>query len=177
MAAAELSSCLAGEVGATGQAATLSDAGRTALPTRIGPVGATTPGAYALLMELDPDAIIPVGRLGTFEFPAGWYVYVGSALGGLDRRLRRHLRPSAIRHWHVDYLRAEAPIREIHVFPGRVRRECELARAIVALPGASIPVAGFGASDCRCRSHLAHFSGRPVLDGETMRVLLSVTAS
>ncbi|MBI3980077.1 MAG: GIY-YIG nuclease family protein [Chloroflexi bacterium] len=122
------------------------------------------PGSYLLLFELGEEATIRVGKLGTFSFPAGWYVYVGSALGGIEQRVARHLRPSPVRRWHLDYLRAVAPIREVRLFPGAGRRECGLAGAVLALPGAGIPAPRFGASDCRCPAHLAHFPSRPRLD-------------
>src|SRR5438477_607534 len=80
-------------------------------------------GGDLLVLELDRPARIEVGRLGSFGFPAGWYVYAGSALGGLERRIGRHLRPSAVRRWHLDYLRAAAAIRDVLVFPGSERRE------------------------------------------------------
>lgn len=110
---------------------------------------------------LDADCSITVGRLGAFAFPAGWYVYAGSALGGLRQRVARHRHPSLVRRWHVDYLRAVAPVREALTFPGRERRECALAAAMLTWPGAAVPAPRFGASDCGCSTHLAHFAERP----------------
>lgn len=54
------------------------------------------PGTYALLLKLDKQERITVGKLGTFDLPAGYYLYVGSALGpgGLRARLTRHRRGS-----------------------------------------------------------------------------------
>ena len=122
------------------------------------------PGSYLLLLELSSSRTIQVGKLGSFLFPAGWYVYAGSALGGLEARVARHQRPSSVRRWHLDYLRAEAIIEDAVLFPGPGRRECELARALLAMPGASIPAPRFGASDCRCPTHLVRFSARPSLE-------------
>jgi sugar fermentation stimulation protein A len=124
-----------------------------------------TPGTYLLILQLDTPARIHVGSLGEVSFPEGWYVYVGSALSGLEARVARHLRPSSVRHWHVDYLRAEAAIRDAILLPGSERRECDLAKLILALPGASAPAPRFGASDCRCSTHLIHFTEIPSLDG------------
>ena len=123
-----------------------------------------TPGSYLLLLELGQAKAIRVGRLGTFDFPQGWYVYVGSALAGLEQRASRHLRPALVQHWHLDYLRAEAPVREVHLFPSSCRQECDLARVLLSLPGASIPAPRFGASDCRCPAHLVHFEDYPALE-------------
>lgn len=121
------------------------------------------PGSYLLLLELSSSRTIQVGKLGSFLFPAGWYVYAGSALGGLEARVARHQRPSSVRRWHLDYLRAEAVVRDAIPFPGPQRCECELARALLALPAASVLAPGFGASDCRCPTHLVYFAERPPL--------------
>ncbi len=34
-----------------------------------------TPGSYLLLMHLTEPREIAVGKLGSFTFPIGWYVY------------------------------------------------------------------------------------------------------
>ncbi len=119
-------------------------------------------GAYALILELRTEATVTVGRLGTFVFPAGRYAYVGSAMSGLDARVARHLRAEKRRRWHVDYLLAAAEVVEVIEFESDVRQECGLSRAVSRLPGASVPVTGFGSSDCRCRSHLYRLGVEPV---------------
>lgn len=98
-----------------------------------------------------------IGRLGEFDFPAGDYVYTGSARRNLEARIARHLRRDKRLRWHIDYLLA-AP----GVTVGEVRRsdvaECVLNQATAG----RVPVPGFGASDCRqgCGSHLK-FLGSP----------------
>ena len=110
-------------------------------------------GSYVLLLDLERDARLTIGRLGTFEFPAGHYLYFGSALNGLEGRVRRHLRRDKKLHWHVDYFTMEAEIREVWWVAGEGRRECRWAE--VALEkGGKIVVPGFGSSDCRCTTHL-----------------------
>lgn len=120
-----------------------------------------TPGSYLLLLELPAAARLTVGRLGTIDFPPGWYAYAGSALGGLAGRVLRHLRGGSARHWHIDYLRAEATVRAVYCLAGPERRECELAAALRRLPGAAVPAPRFGASDCRCPAHLVHLPAPP----------------
>jgi hypothetical protein len=39
-----------------------------------------------------------------------------------------------------------------------------------ATPGASIPLVGFGASDCHCASHLYFFKSRPHLRANLLRI-------
>src|SRR5690348_1677919 len=88
-----------------------------------------------LLLELSAGGEIAVGRLGSFVFQAGWYVYAGSALGGHEQRVRRHLRPPTFHYWHVDYLRARAAVCGARLFPGSERRECALAAEVAAWRG------------------------------------------
>ena len=121
------------------------------------------PGTYALVMRLEAAAEVAVGRLAPAAFPAGWYIYVGSALGGLRGRLARHLRPSKRRHWHIDYLTPPAEIIEIWCATSPERLECGWARALCSLPAAEPHPARFGCSDCRCATHLVFFRERPGL--------------
>jgi Uri superfamily endonuclease len=123
-------------------------------------------GTYALVTQLGHERVIQVGRLGRFRFEPGWYLYVGSALGpgGLQARIERHARAEKRLHWHIDYLLAQGELREAWVVVDTVRRECDWARALAALPDIRIPVPGFGASDCRCGAHLFRASERPRLD-------------
>jgi len=124
-------------------------------------------GTYALLLRLDKPELIQVGRLGEFTFPAGWYVYVGSARGpgGLAARLARHRRRMADGkrlRWHVDYLLERARLVEVWSVVSDQRLECEWARVFADAPGGEIPVPRFGSSDCHCPAHLIYFAAHPV---------------
>lgn len=121
------------------------------------------PGTYLLLIRVDQATQLDVGRLGRIAFPSGWYVYVGSALGGLGARLRRHVRQAKRPHWHVDAVRATGVLTAIAIRAGPERRECATATMVAGLPGGTRPVPRFGSSDCRCRSHLVHFAYEPDL--------------
>ena len=125
-------------------------------------------GAYALVLRLRRAARLRVGRLGDLRFAPGWYVYVGSARGGLRARVARHLRGGAKRrHWHVDHLREHALPVAVALWPGPTADECVLARAVAG--AAAGRVEGFGSSDCSCASHLYHFRHRP---GPVLKPLL-----
>jgi Uri superfamily endonuclease len=106
---------------------------------------------------------IVVGRLGRFDAQPGFYVYVGSAFGagGLAARLGHHLGPARTLHWHIDYLRQAASIDEVWYACQDQRREHSWAQAMAAMPGAAIPLPGFGASDCTCPAHLFRFASAP----------------
>lgn len=115
-----------------------------------------TKGAYQLHLRLDKNARIKIGKLGTFLFPAGRYVYTGSALNGLENRLRRHFRKRKKLRWHIDYLLRHARIESVSVVESNERIECELNRKVLNLPSARVIVKGFGSSDCRCPAHLVY---------------------
>ena len=106
------------------------------------------------MLRLRRARTIQVGRLGRFEFGAGYYVYTGSAMGGLEARLARHRRQRKKLWWHIDYLLRQAELVDVVAVPTQRREECERNRWVLSLPGADIPVKGFGSSDCNCVTHL-----------------------
>jgi Uri superfamily endonuclease len=129
----------------------------------------TRVGTYLLELHLGAEQRIRVGSLGEIRFPAGFYLYAGSALGpgGLQARLARHLRrrsdpgtPKKL-HWHVDYVREHVDWQGAWIRAGAERLECAWAAAICCLSGAEIVARGFGASDCGCRAHLVHLPTLP----------------
>lgn len=112
---------------------------------------ARSPRTYQLFIEIAAPVRVTVGRLGTFDFPAGRYVYTGSALSNFEARIARHLSRDKKMHWHIDYLLA-AP----GVFVREVARSEKTECCVNQRVGGEIVVPGFGASDCRnaCGSHL-----------------------
>ncbi|MGC8837691.1 MAG: GIY-YIG nuclease family protein [Anaerolineae bacterium] len=125
-----------------------------------------TGGLYALVCTLPQAVTLPVGHLGEVAFPAGWYVYVGSARGpgGFRARVGRHLRRAKRVRWHVDRLLAWAEVREVWGKAGEVPRECTWATALAQAPGACRWPPGFGASDCRCKGHLIALPEAPAAE-------------
>ena len=105
---------------------------------------------------------LQIGRLGGVQLSKGWYIYFGSAFGpgGLAARVERHLRYHKTRHWHIDHLIWATTVRE--VWYSQRQRDLEHCWAQNALdqPAARNLLRGFGASDCRCLSHLVRFSTR-----------------
>jgi len=120
-------------------------------------------GAYALVLRCTRPCRVPIGRLGVRSFAPGYYIYSGSALGpgGLRARIGRHLRHKATRHWHIDALTTHPLFEWVAIVwhCTDVREECLGVHAALLLPGATVPVPGFGNSDrratgCRCPAHL-----------------------
>ncbi len=125
----------------------------------------TTAGTYALILSSMVDRPLQIGRLGQLHVRRGFYVYIGSAFrpGGVRARVSHHRKPPARPHWHIDYLRAITQLEEIWVTYDLIRQEHQWADLFRRMQGASIPLAGFGASDCTCESHLYFFAARPSL--------------
>jgi len=115
-------------------------------------------GTYLLLLAVQSNQELEVGRLGPCKLEAGSYVYVGSAQGpgGLAARLRRHLRADKGIHWHIDYLTVRFPVIGIVAQVGSPSHECRWVRHLLAIPDATVAIPGFGSSDCqeRCPAHL-----------------------
>ena len=111
----------------------------------------STARTYQLFIEVSKAVRVVVGRLGVFEFPAGRYVYTGSALRNFEARVRRHLSPTKKMHWHIDYLLAAPGVEVVEVLC-YADPECVVNQHTVGL----IVIDGFGSSDCHaaCGSHL-----------------------
>ncbi len=106
---------------------------------------------YQLLIEVAGPLRVRIGRLGIFDFPAGVYLYTGSALRNFEARVQRHLSTAKKMHWHIDYLLAAPGVRVLEV-----RRHADAECRVNQRVDGEITVPGFGASDCRagCGSHL-----------------------
>lgn len=110
-------------------------------------------GTYVLFVTFKQDTNITVGAKGPHQFKAGTYCYVGSAMSGLDQRLRRHLAHEKCLKWHIDYLTVACNSSEAwESYPDPIP-ECNLGHLVEECGG--IPeMDGFGCSDCDCRTHL-----------------------
>jgi len=120
-------------------------------------------GTYALILFCPKGKLVQIGKLGRLQLRRGFYVYVGSALGpgGVRARIAHHRALSPRPHWHIDYLRPHTRLDRIWYSHRRVCREHRWARIISGMRGATIPIAGFGSSDCKCKAHLFFFTRRP----------------
>lgn len=135
------------------------------------------PGTYALVLKSSSDKWIEVGKLGRLRVRPGFYVYIGSAFGpgGLKARIAHHLKISTRPHWHIDYLRPSTDPTEIWFTYDSKHREHQWSSVLASIIGGSIPITAFGASDCRCPSHLFFFNSLP--SGAGVRRRLRITLS
>lgn len=124
-------------------------------------------GTYALVFSCPASVNAIAGKLGPICLSSGYWIYVGSAFGpgGLRSRLSHHLKPSRRPHWHFDYVKHALRPVEAWTTTDPVKREHDWSRLVSALKGASCPIAGFGATDCSCRSHLIHMTRLPGFSG------------
>lgn len=120
-------------------------------------------GVYCLVFE-NRSCVIEVGKKGTFSFPEGFHIYVGSALGpGGMKRVKRHidlsLRKDRNPRWHVDYLHLDPSFRLSRAVCASTsdRLECEVARRI-----GGDSAQRFGCTDCSCTSHLFYRKENPL---------------
>lgn len=113
-------------------------------------------GAYILVIDLSADLVLRNKRFAGAILRRGTYLYCGSAngSGGIAARVKRHCRTEKKQHWHVDELtNGTGYVVAMLVMPDGC--ECDLRAALGMVPGISIPIAGFGSSDCaRCPAHL-----------------------
>jgi Uri superfamily endonuclease len=143
-------------------------------------------GSYTLVLSLAAPCRVQPGRLGAHWLPAGLYAYQGSAggPGGLRARLGRHLRGGERSHWHIDYLWNITEVVGYACTPSLLHPvmgipvECAWSLALCSLPGAAVPIPGFGAGDCRsgCPAHLVRIARVPGLD-DALRKCISAILS
>ena len=110
-------------------------------------------GIYVLLISIDKDISIRVGSLGCKNFRKGLYVYVGSAQTNLEKRVKRHLKKTKQKFWHIDYLLSNRHTKIVRVFCKEVGKieECRVADRLCKV---AKPISSFGSSDCGCKAHL-----------------------
>ena len=122
-------------------------------------------GSYLLLIEIKKPIKTKIGSLGLINFDKGYYIYVGSAMNNLKKRVERHLYSSNLgkgqekKHWHIDYLLSNDNVKIIEVYynESEEKEECSVAEKVKR--ESFHEVKGFGSSDCKCESHLFKVSG------------------
>jgi Uri superfamily endonuclease len=128
-------------------------------------------GSYFLVIKLENEKTI---RTKAREFPlqAGYYVYVGSAMNSLEKRVARHFSREKKLHWHVDYLLKEAELLRAYLVPSDKRLEENLSLEVSKY---GEPIHGFGAGDVSVSTNLYRFDGEPdkvlvkILEGMGLR--------
>jgi len=113
-----------------------------------------------LVIKIFEDLKIRVGRLGEVSFKEGDYIYIGSAKGCLEARLRRHLRKDKKIYWHIDYLIKSKKTKILQIWIIDKKMECQTAEVFCQDPTTEIIKKGFGSSDCKCLSHFFYIKNK-----------------
>lgn len=127
-------------------------------------------GSYILSGYLGRKKWINFGKDKNFLFEKGWYLYVGSGMGSLEGRIKRHLKQRKKIHWHMDHLREN--LKKIKVFPiySSKRLECKISKELSKISKSYVK--SFGSSDCLCPSHLFYFKENPLKNQKFIEMLL-----
>ncbi len=128
-------------------------------------------GSYVLILKNGSNINFNIGKLKYVNFQPGYYVYVGSAMNNLDKRVARHRKKSKKLHWHIDYI---TPYHMDITKVFKIRRidpiENKLAEELSKISDNSVP--GFGATDSRLNSHLFYFKNNPVHNSRFISIIL-----
>lgn len=137
-------------------------------------------GVYCLLIRLKKNSAVDVGSLGRLSFEKGNYIYVGSAMNGLENRIARHFqlkaeKPRAKRkdlrkekklHWHIDYILASknAKIEQVFIKETSDKKEECAAAGKVASAGFAVKNSGAGIAGAGhiCLSSVTRTASSPV---------------
>ncbi|RKY99660.1 MAG: hypothetical protein DRQ10_05750 [Candidatus Hydrothermota bacterium] len=111
-------------------------------------------GVYLLFVHVKAKLSLRIGALGVIDFEPGVYLYVGSAMGGFNKRIPRYLRPILRKRWHIDYLLEAAEVVAVLLIPSSVPIESEITSKLMKLKFLKPYAKGFGASDTADETHL-----------------------
>ncbi len=114
-------------------------------------------GTYILVIHITKNIRLKIGKLGPVTFRKGYYLYVGSALTSLEKRIERHISKKKKKRWHIDYLTSSkyTNVEAVITLVTQEKLECVISKTIEGLSRRYVPVEGFGNGDCReCISHL-----------------------
>ena len=119
-------------------------------------------GAYLLLIYNPKRQKIKIGKLGIILFDKGYYVYVGSGMNSLEKRVNRHFSKSKKLRWHIDYfLMKSKPLKAI-LIPSRKKIEDDVASIVKRF--SFYEIKNFGASDSKMNSHLFRIKNKQVFN-------------
>ncbi len=128
-------------------------------------------GCYIIILYLNDNKKIKIGKLGKINFYKGYYFYVGSAKKNLSKRIERHKRKRKKFHWHIDYLRNEAEFINDIIIRTDKDMECRLANKLKAITDETIKK--FGSSDCNCESHLFRMNENPISNPNFINLIIN----
>jgi sugar fermentation stimulation protein A len=112
-----------------------------------------------------------VGKLGEITFRPGFYVYVGSGMANLEKRVKHHQLKKKSYHYHIDFITPTyMKIKKPYLIRITERIESELAVKIEKV--CDEMVQGFGCSDTKEKSHLFYFQNNPLRNHNFYKIIL-----
>ena len=118
-------------------------------------------GIYLLLVKLENNKLLSYGIKNKSILKKGFYVYVGSGLNSLEKRIERHLKKNKKFYWHIDYLLKYSIIVKVYYMESNEQIECKISEL---LQKNFSQINNFGSSDCKCNSHLFYVSKNKFID-------------
>ncbi len=125
------------------------------------------PGVYILIIRVYEDCIVKTRGGRIFNIRKGLYIYVGSALRGVESRIRRYLNIHRLEkpHWHIDYLLSRCRTSIVSILCSSLKYYKMIIRAetMLSFTLSSVryldPIKGFGSTDIRhVKSNLYYVS-------------------
>lgn len=127
-------------------------------------------GNYIVILHVREDIRLSAGSFAGVLFRKGYYLYAGSAMTNLTKRIERHRRIRKRMFWHIDYLRKKAEFCAALPIRTATSIECSVAKALKGTTDWSVPT--FGSSDCSCETHLFGMHQDPLHSPAFAKMLL-----
>lgn len=103
-------------------------------------------GCYLLIINLPQDL-----QIKKWFLKKGTYVYIGSAMNNIEKRVTRHLSKKKKMHWHIDYLLEKASVEKVLMISSKKRCEEKISNLFSKyFTGPK----GFGSSDLNVFTNL-----------------------
>lgn len=127
-------------------------------------------GCYCLIIEVNENQHLKIGKKLEIDFKKGYYVYIGSAMNNLESRVKRHLSKIKKFHWHIDYLLENNKIIEV-IYNLDTKVECDISKELAKN---NEFIKDFGCSDYNCESHLYYFKNKKEANEEVKNAYNSI---
>jgi sugar fermentation stimulation protein A len=119
--------------------------------------------SYILFIHIKKNLGVRIGALGVKFFPKGYYLYIGSGKKYLTERLKRHLKMTKSKYWHIDYLLSKRDVNISDIFVSE-KTENQLVKKAQNSKGVKPHLDKFGASDSKNITHLFYAKNKSAIE-------------
>ena len=128
-------------------------------------------GSYLLLMKNTIEQEVEIGKLGKIDFQPGYYVYVGSGMSNLEKRVNHHQLKKKTFHYHIDYITPSLmKIKKSFLIRSTEKMESQIALRVEKVCNKFVK--SFGSSDTKENSHLFYFHENPLENNDFYKIIL-----